>query len=88
MTTFSEASPANMKYTYVPPRSALTTPSWSMDTLLPTAAPNRLYLKSSTHGIMAFAELHEETTIDDLKHLISERQLHQPASLLFFPCPP
>ena len=43
-----------------PPRSALEVPSWNLDTLLQTAPPTRIYLKSSHHGVLAFANLDED----------------------------
>ena len=61
------------------PRSHLTVPSWHVDTLLPTEAPSRLYLKSSCHGVLAFAELDEEMTVDELERLVHERLMLPPS---------
>lgn len=61
------------------PRSALTVPSWHVDTLLPTEPPSRLYLKSSCHGVLTFAELAEEMTVDELKNAVHERLMLPPS---------
>ena len=64
------------------PRSSLTVPSWHVDTLLPTEPPSRLYLKSSCHGVLAFAELDEEMTVDELKRVVHERLMLPPGRIV------
>ena len=61
-----------------PPRSALEVPSWNLDTLLQTAPPTRIYLKSSHHGVLAFANLDEDITVGELKTLVYERLMLSP----------
>ena len=59
--------------TRAPPRSTLEVPSWNIDLLLPTAPPTRIYLKSSHHGVLVFADLDKDTTVGGLKTLVSGR---------------
>ena len=66
-----------------PPRSALEVPSWNIDTLLPTAPPTRIYLKSSNHGVLVFADLDKDTTVGDLKTLVYERLMLGPNQAVF-----
>ena len=67
-----------------PPRSALRVPSWQIDTLLPTAPPSRIYLKSAWPvGVMAFADLDKDITVGDLKTLVHERLMLGPNQAVF-----